>query len=391
MSNELELPAEQDAASENSKSKIQNPQSESEPVAVEDVEQVLNQRIAALQTSPVDVVMPARMSNLVVYCDTAELARDISGMIPRIMALHPARVLLLLAQSEVAGADLTTTLIVRKHPVRDERAFCSEQINLTASGTAVSKLPYVVWSLIVGDLPVKLWWASNVPPPLGGELFHELAENAEQVVFDSFGWRDPPRGMAAVASWIQELEKSPTDQRWRLAADLNWRRLKYWRRLVSQALDPATAPGLLDFINDVVLEHGPHAVIQAWELVSWLAARLGWQVETGRVQPGIEMVWQFQARQGPIRVRIVRLEDCRPTLCRVRIASPKKALSFTVGSERRLAVFEEGTRSAPRTISVQPASLADMVGREFSDRERDPVFRASLGIARELAQSVLRY
>jgi glucose-6-phosphate dehydrogenase assembly protein OpcA len=298
-------------------------------------------------------------------------------------------VILLLAQPELDGDELITTLAVRKHPVKGEGAFCCEQINLTARGLAVQKLPYVVWSLAVGDLPIKLWWATNVPPPLGGETFHELAENAEQVVFDSLGWRDPPRGMAAVAAWIQDLERTPTSQRWRLAADLNWRRLKYWRRLLTQALDPATAPGFLDSINDVVLEHGPHAVIQAWELLSWLAARLGWQVQTGRVQPGVEMDWVFQAKQGPVRVRIVRLEDCRPALCRVRIAGPHKALSFTIGSERRLAVFEEGTRSAPRTLTVQPQTLADMVGREFSDRERDPVFRASLQIARELAQSVL--
>jgi glucose-6-phosphate dehydrogenase assembly protein OpcA len=230
-----------------------------------------------------------------------------------------------------------------------------------------------------------------VPPPLGGELFHDLAANAEQVVFDSLGWRDPPRGMAAVANWIQQIEEIGGSQRLRLAADLSWRRLKYWRRILTQALDPVTAPGMIESINEVVLEHGPHAVIQAWELLSWLASLLGWQVETGRVQPGVEMDWQFQARQGPVRVRIVRLEDGRPILCRMRVASPNKALSFTVGSERRLAVFDETTRAAPRTVTAQPMPLADIIGREFSDRERDPVFRASLRIARELAQSVLHH
>src|SRR5262249_17242424 len=141
------------------------------------------------------------------------------------------------------------------------------------------------------------WWAAAVPPPLGGELFHELAKNADQVIFDSMGWRDPPRGMAAVVNWIMQSEGGP-GQRRRLTGDLNSRRLKYWRRLLSQALDPATAPGMLESITDVTLEHGPHAVIQAWELVFWMAARLGWRVQSGKIDPGVEMVWQFRAKIG---------------------------------------------------------------------------------------------
>lgn len=364
-----------------------NPQSAA--VCLAAVEDELNQRISTLQTDPDQVVMPARMSNLIIYCDSAELARDVNGMIPRIMALHPARVLLLLAEPDAHDNDLTTTVTVRAQPGREKRVFCCEQINLHACGTAVAKLPFVVWALIVGDLPINLWWASAVPPPLGGVLFHDLAENAEQVVFDSLGWADPPRGMAAVANWIAHLEKTPRTLRWRLADDLNWRRLKSWRRILSQALDPATAPGFLEAVTEVTLEHGPRAVIQAWELVSWLAARLGWRVETGHVQPGVEMAWQFRAPQGPVRVRILRLEEGRPTLYRVRIVSNLGALNFVVGSERRLAVFVEGSRAAPRTLTVQPVSPPELVAQELSDRERDPVFRAALPVAGDLARSVL--
>jgi glucose-6-phosphate dehydrogenase assembly protein OpcA len=299
-------------------------------------------------------------------------------------------VILLWAQPDKSGDDLATTVLVRKHAVKEEGAYCSEQINLYAPAAAVAKLPFVVSYLVIGDLPVNLWWASNVPPPLGGELAHDLAQHADQIIFDSLGWRDPPRGMAAVVNWIQHMQQSSPTMHRQLAADLNWRRLKYWRRLLSQALDPATAPGFLQAINEVVLEHGPHAVIQAWEFVSWLGVRLGWKVRSGKVQPGIEMNWQFQAKQGTVRVRVVRHEIGRSALFRMRIATPDRALSFTVGSERRLAVFEEGTRTAPRTVAIQPMPLPEMVATELSDRERDPIFHASLQVARELAQSVLQ-
>jgi glucose-6-phosphate dehydrogenase assembly protein OpcA len=362
---------------------------ESDPISLEDVEAELSRRIRALQTSPEEMILPVRMSNLLIWCDNPALAEQVTAMVPDILSQHPARVILLVGNHGEGPDEIITTVTVRVHPVKSDRVLCSEQITLRARGMAVARLPYVVYSLLVGDLPINLWWAAPVPPPLGGEFFHELGARTDLVVFDSIGWPDPPRGVLAVANWIGNLEKTTSQSRWRLGADLNWRRLKYWRRLLTQALDPAVAPGFLPTISEVTLEHGPHAVVQAWELLSWLASRLGWRVQAGKVQPGVELSWQFNAPHGKVRVRICRMEDGLPVIYRMRIAGPNKVLSFTVGSERRLAVFDEGTRSAPRTLSVQPTSLAELVGRELSDRDYDRVFRDSLEVARVLAQSVM--
>jgi hypothetical protein len=54
----------------------------------------------------------------------------------------------------------------------------------------------------------------------------------------------------------------------------------------------------------------------------------------------------------------------------------------------RLEVTSEGVETSPRTVSVQPQSLAELVGRQLSDRERDPVFAESIATAQMLAQSL---
>ena len=48
----------------------------------------------------------------------------------------------------------------------------------------------------------------------------------------------------------------------------------------------------------------------------------------------------------------------------------------------------EGVEAAPLTVTVQPQSLAELVGRQLSDRERDPVFTESIATAQVLAQSL---
>ena len=125
--------------------------------------------------------------------------------------------------------------------------------------------------------------------------------------------------MAATGAWLTKFECGPKEGPWRVASDLNWRRLKFWRRMLAQALDPNTAPNAISTVSEVLVEHGPHAVIQAWELVSWLASRLGWKVQLGKVEPGVEIAWQVVAPHGCLRVRIRRRPDGPSEVRRVRI------------------------------------------------------------------------
>jgi glucose-6-phosphate dehydrogenase assembly protein OpcA len=269
----------------------------------------------------------------------------------------------------------------------------SEQVTLRAAGPGLERLPYAVRGLLIGDLPTNLWWASPEPPPLAGPLLYDLAEHAQQILYDSLGWLEPARGVAATAAWLTSVERGPGQGPWRVVSDLNWRRLKSWRRVLAQALDPVTLPGALESVTEVLVEHGPHAVIQGWELVSWLAARLGWKVQSGRVQLGVEITWQVLAPHGLVRLRIRRLPEGPSEVRRVRLAcllgGRPGAVNAVVESERRLAVTLEGMDAAPRTITVQGHSVSELVVRQLTDRERDPAFREAMTVAQVLARSVL--
>ena len=49
----------------------------------------------------------------------------------------------------------------------------------------------------------------------------------------------------------------------------------------------------------------------------------------------------------------------------------------------------EGVEATPRTMAMPALSPAELIGRQLSDRERDPVFRESMAVAQVMAQSVL--
>ena len=143
------------------------PESGQADVPLAKIDAELNRRLKAAQGDADAPVQRVRMSNLIIYCDDAEKMCSAESLVPEIVANHPARVLLLLADPAGSnGGDVKASVLVRQ--VDDDPRLVSEQVTLRAVGGAIDKLPFVVRSLLIGDLPTNLWWASSTPPPLAG-------------------------------------------------------------------------------------------------------------------------------------------------------------------------------------------------------------------------------
>ncbi|MFO0930996.1 MAG: glucose-6-phosphate dehydrogenase assembly protein OpcA [Gemmataceae bacterium] len=360
-------------------------------VPLSDVERELNRQMKALHSTDGRPLQRARMSNLIIYCTGLEQSIDINDQVPAISYAHPARVILLVAEADTER-DLTARVTVRPLLSGKKSYACVEMVTLHAGGSNIDRLPFAVRSLLIGDLPVNLWWEAPVPPPLAGPLLDDLSEYAQQIIYDSVGWREPPRSVSATATWLEQIERP--GGRWRVASDLNWRRLKYWRRILAQALAEESAPGAAASVREITITHGPHAVIQGWLLGSWLSRLLGWRAGSGRVTPGVEMAWHFLTSQGDdAHVHIRRADAGPPLVCdvRLRCALDGKPVTIvaTADEPQRLSVQMEGIDAAPRTISVQSQTPVDLIARQLSDRKRDPVFRESMVVAQIMAQSVL--
>jgi glucose-6-phosphate dehydrogenase assembly protein OpcA len=361
------------------------------PVELRNIERELNSQLMVEQGRDKAPVQRVRMSNLVIYCGSLALAEAVAEQVPDVVMVHPARVLLLVADS-AAPPGITAGVNVRCRLIAKELQACSEQVTLRAGEGMVDRLPFAVRALLIGDLPTNLWWATPQPPPMAGPLLFELAENAQQIMYDSIGWPQPALGVASTAAWLESVERTDA-LRWRVASDLNWRRLKYWRRMVAQALDPGSARGAAETVTEIQLEHGPHAVVQAWELASWLTTRLGWKVQGGKSHDNVEMVWRFIGPNGDTRVRIRRLDSGPAEIRRLRILNSLDgkpgAMNIVAEDSVRLSIQLEGVESAPRTMTLPTHLAAELVGRQLSDRDRDPVFHESMAVARVMAKSVL--
>ncbi len=359
-------------------------------IPLDKVEAELNSRLQMAQLDARAPVRRVRMSNLIIYCSATDSACAAETQVPEIVGFHPARVTLLIAEPEATPGPIRASILVRK--VRTDPRLVSEQVTLHAGGSMIDQLPFAVRGLLIGDLPTNLWWASTTPPPFAGRILNDLADHAQQLIYDSRGWTEPNRGVAAASTWLDGFERSATQGRWRIASDVNWRRLKTWRRLLTQALDPTTSPGVLATISEITIEHGPHAVTQAWQIAGWIASRLGWSYQASRLRDNVEIAFQVRAPHGWVTLRIDRNPDGPSAIHKVRVAcgfeGQDGVMDFVV-EENRLSVTNVGRDEAPRTVTIPSQRIGELLGRQLSDREPDPVFRQSMAVAQQLARHIV--
>lgn len=322
------------------------------------------------------IVTRACMSNLIIYCDDDEQTREIEKVLPDIVVPHPSRIVLLtgLGYTGEPGLDVFVSGLYRRLP--SGLQVSAELIRVVADASALKRLAPVARAHLVGDLPTTLWWASHQPAPFLSEVFNPLTAMGDQIIYDSYGWTSPTKGMQAMSRWVAAQSSEY------VIDNLAWRRLKHWRNLLSQVLDPAVLPGALVAVTSLRVEHGPHAVAMSSLLVGWLASLLGWRVEGGKVVPGKQTVWQFSVSSRQFPVTLTRVEDAPSAPVRIewtwRDPQGERRTVFADLGDDRLGVIEVDSDLAGRAVSVPAATQGMMVAAQMAHRTRDHIFERAL-------------
>lgn len=337
------------------------------------------------QEGAASAVTRASMSNVMIVCDGEEQALDAADRIPRLVQHHPARVLVLALMDD--DPDETVKAWVTSHCRRtsDGTQLCAEHIELRFPESHADRAASIVRSLLISDLPCALWWLSPRPPALTGVVFDAFASMANQIIYDSVGWADPPAGVRAMTRWSKNHRT--------VIFNLAWRRLKPWRRILSQSLCPAVLPGALTRINAIEVHHGPHALPLVWLMLGWLASRLGWQPKKGVVRSSSEMMWLFTSPTGPIEITVHRRADGPSRIEQMRIGwLGADGLSEAHAEYRHeghhIRYFPGDPELRPSSIPTMDRRLEQMVAAQLAHRAGDQLFTASIVFSEAMAKVI---
>ena len=322
------------------------------------------------------VVMRACMSNLIIYCDTPQEADIISQEIAAIVDVHPARILLLLGNGKPSESNMAAQIAIYYTALDDGWQVCAERIDVISTAALVERLPSITRALLVGDLPTTLWWASQRPPPMAGEMFFQLAELANQIIYDNVGWINPAQGVAAMTRWVA------AQQNIQIVHNLAWRRFAGWRKLISQVLDPHAEPSALESLHTIEIAHGPHALPMTWLLTGWLANQLKWQAIDGKRLSDSELVWRFRHNNHDIKVHVTRLPKGDPLIYQLLFdwGKPERPgrICFKRLDNERIGISEELSTVPPRVFTAHVPERSTLVSAQLAQRNRDKIFENAL-------------
>src|SRR5919198_2395693 len=96
-------------------------------------------------------VTRACMANLVIFCRNTDEEREITQEIPSIVASHPSRVLLLVADVNRQSEGLAAFVRAHRRLTEEGQQIYSEHVTVRAGGSAgIRRLPSTVRSLLLG-------------------------------------------------------------------------------------------------------------------------------------------------------------------------------------------------------------------------------------------------
>lgn len=353
-------------------------------VKVADVELHLEQLWAQFMTevSQGQAVMRACMSNLIVYCDTMDEGNAVDSEIAAIVDVHPARVLVLKGDGLAGDYPLEAGVTMYYDTLTDGWQVCAERIDVVSSIPGRTRLPSVVRSMLIGDLPTTLWWTSRKPPLESGGLFFQLSELANQIIYDNVGWTQPAKHVAEMTRWIAGQQDA------KVFFNLAWRRIANWRKLISQVLDPMVADDALLTCRLIEIEHGPHALPMTWLLVGWLACQLDWTPTDGKRFSGSELIWRFTKDQREIQVIARRLSEGEPLIYRMQVnwGRPEKPgkVCFQRLDNERVGIISGHEPEASRTLIADTPPRAWLVSAQLAHRSRDKLFENALKVSNRM-------
>ncbi len=328
-------------------------------------------------------VIRACMSNLIIYCDSVEELDRISQEIAEIVDIHPGRVLLLMGNGMPVDGKLEALVTMYYQAVSAGWQVCAERIDVITSPDAIEHLPSVARSHLIGDLPTTVWWVSRQPPPKIPAVFLELAELADQVIYDNIGWANPITGISMMTRWVASQQDTL------IVYNLAWRRLTILRKLISQVLDPKVAPGALDSMREIKIDHGPHALPLTWLFVGWLAYQLEWKPVTGKRVSASELFWRFRKNNIDIKVIANRLPEGDPLIYKLMFnwwnqPGAEGSACFQRLDDERIAIIEELSTVPGRVFSAQLPKRSSLVTSQLARRDRDKFFENALTVANQM-------
>ncbi len=322
-----------------------------------------------------EAVTRACVHNLIIYAPGERSDAEVNSVVAEITVQNPGRVFILLPDPSSKNDRTNVWVSAQCYRTSGKREqVCCEQIMLRAEGEAVNEVPMILAPLIVPDVPVFLWWRSQM---LEGTILKDLLESADRVIIDS----------ALNATGHQEIRKSSEVLKAAIDecafSDLDWARLTFWRDLVARLFDSPEARKQIPEMSRVEIQASEPMSYQPLFLSSWLASRLDWKFSSPIKDQNGKVSFECMNgnRKTEIVISSVNSKLAGSNLQGIQLHSPAAKFSISVSEDPsylEYLAYCEGMPGVRQLRKFEAKSEASLLRDELQILGRDRAYEQAL-------------
>jgi glucose-6-phosphate dehydrogenase assembly protein OpcA len=302
--------------------------------------------------------------NFVVFVDDSAHREWVLGRALRVVAKHPARLIVLDATGATCGADVSCS-----RSEADSATVVCERIDLGVETLEAAEIVHVTRVLLQRDIPTVVWWSGA--RLLASGTFQGLAELADAVVVDSSGCTRDAETIRELGEFVARFPNAAFH-------DLAFLRLAPWREMIARIFDDPDVRDDLFALRSLEIHSGSEA--EALYLGAWLASCISWK--------GAGPATFLTGDGSSVRFTRMQKGDARRVL-RVTLSTGDSTFVAAVSTDNEGVVQLSVAGAKARPDSFVPLHRVDNPSliEHAILTVPDPVFEATLATVRELFAS----
>ncbi len=245
-------------------------------------------------------LIKASLFNLIVVANSLQRGLECKELVRIVTEKFPCRVIFV-QSDDSSQADFFQTEHTIQSIGSGQTRVCFDQFTIAASTSQLHKVPFLILPNIMPDLPVYILLGHD--PTEDHVILPQLQKYANRVVFDCETIDNVQRFSERMMNMIRETTGD--------LIDVNWSRTKAWREVLARVFNDKEKQEHLNGAKMIqisfagrFLQNQPKHELQAVYLQAWLAAQLGWTLESMQKQDGVIQV-NYRSHLGPITVSIL--------------------------------------------------------------------------------------
>ena len=314
--------------------------------------------------------------NFIVITEDARELEALGDLAGDVTLEHPARIFLIAANRRSGTPDLDAWISARcSLPVPGGRQVCCEQINLLASGAEANKIPSIVTSLLVPDVPGVLLWKARVN--VRDHILQSLAHVVDRILIDT---SEDPSPEAGLLAWREFMHNRSLHV---MYGDLAWTHLTAWRSVVAGSFNPPDMRARLSQVSSVTVTYSSTSapqhsgLSQSLLFVAWLASKLAWSILKPFERDAIGR-YSAKLRLGEQAINIQII----PASPRTNHPGAIEEITIGIGGDRTLSFESTEHRHCIRFSAKNPDASSDHMLTALSDKSEAELVAEELEVVK---------